>query len=64
MPAFIDFNSISEGYQVDKGIYRIDNNKFKLRPFSKYTIERIHGDAGAYFLYIWTDGKGKVVKAY
>ncbi len=63
MPDFIDFNSINEAYQVDKGGEMIDNSKFKLMPFSKYTIERMQGDAGAYYLYIWTDGKGKVVKA-
>ena len=63
VPDFVDFNSINEAYHINKGQKKIDNSKFKLMPFSKYTIERMQGDVGPYYLYIWTDGNGKVFKA-
>jgi len=65
VPTTVQLSSISNGYTVLSGYpeRRISNKEFKLQAFSKYIIERVQGDAGAYRIEVWTDGDGRVIKA-
>lgn len=63
-PATIRLSSVDQGYFVtDERMYRVDNKAVKLKPLTRYTLERFGGDAGSYRMSVWTDKGGKVVKA-
>lgn len=63
-PQIIKLISIDTSYRIYEGWNNknISNNSFKLKPFSRYIIERVQGDASAYKIKVWTDETGNINK--
>ena len=64
-PTKVNLLNINEGYMIYEDWFEkpINRNKFKFKPSSRYTIERLQGDAGGYKIRVWTDEKAVVNKA-
>jgi len=62
-PYSITFDDPHGSYSIEKNRKLLLNNKdFKLNPLSKYTISRHGGDAAPFYLNIWTDSIGRVIR--
>jgi hypothetical protein len=64
-PTSVSIFSIDDSYNVARAWdrRRIDNKKFRLLPFNKYTITRMQGDASAYQIEVWTGENANIIKS-
>lgn len=62
IPNELDLSNIPSGYIIRQGGRSYEGNKYVFKPNSSYTIKKFGGGRSEFYLRVWTDSLGKVVK--
>lgn len=62
IPNELNFSNIPSGYIIRQGGRDYKGRKYIFKPNSSYTIEKFGGGRSEFYLRVWTDSLGKVVK--